>query len=128
MIRRLTFYRAVKLSTRSAQQTGRLRQCRDAVRVETAQTQLSASRVVVAVPPLLLSEIDFRPKPPEPLQRWHHNLSPGRVIKCFAVYERPFWRDDGYSGSAVGDKPPLHVAFDGTAPQGQKAILLGFIE
>ena len=100
----------------------------DSVRVETEQKQLSASRVVVAVPPILLSEIDFRPKPPEPLQRWHQNLSPGRVIKCFAVYERPFWRDDGYSGSAVGDKPPLHVAFDGTSPQGQKAILLGFIE
>src|SRR5215831_16687493 len=28
MIRRLTCYRAVKLSTRSAQKTGRLRQCR----------------------------------------------------------------------------------------------------
>src|SRR5215510_8269476 len=92
----------------------------DSVRVETEQTQLSASRVVVAVPPLLLSEIAFRPKPPEPLQRWHHNLSPGRVIKCFAVYERPFWRDEGYSGSAVGDKPPLHVAFDALHRKGTR--------
>ena len=25
----------------------------------------------------------------------------GSVIKCMAVYEEPFWRDDGLSGQAV---------------------------
>src|SRR5262249_57727318 len=98
------------------------------VRVEAGQKRLGASQVIMVIPPLLLHEIDFRPGLPDSLQRWHQNLPPGRVIKCFAVYERPFWREDGYSGSAIGDRPPLHVAFDGTSPQGPKAILLGFIE
>jgi len=98
------------------------------VRVDAGPKQLSASQVIVTIPPILRNEIDFRPGLPDSLQKWHKNLPPGRVIKCFAVYERPFWRDDGYSGSAVGDRPPLYAAFDGTPPKGSKAILLGFIE
>jgi len=98
------------------------------VRVEAGPKRLSASQVIIAIPPILRNEIDFRPGLPDSLLRWHQNLPPGRVIKCFAVYERPFWREDGYSGSAVGDRPPLYAAFDGTPPRGPKAILLGFIE
>ena len=36
----------------------------------------------------------------------------GSVIKCMAVYDEPFWRDDGLSGMATSDTGPVKVTFD----------------
>ena len=53
----------------------------------------------------------------------------GSVIKCQAVYDRPFWRDAGLSGEAVGDTAPVKVIFDGTPPgDGSPGVLTSFIE
>jgi NitT/TauT family transport system substrate-binding protein len=54
MIRRLTFYRAVKLSTRIAQKTGRLRQCRcfEVFGTEQVRTIRDLKGKTVAVPDL----------------------------------------------------------------------------
>jgi monoamine oxidase len=53
----------------------------------------------------------------------------GSVIKCHAVYDRPFWRDAGLSGEAAGDTAPVKVVFDGTPPQdGSPGVLVAFIE
>jgi monoamine oxidase len=52
----------------------------------------------------------------------------GAVIKCTAVYERPFWRDAGLSGLCVGDREPIHVTFDNSPPGGTPGVLLGFAE
>ncbi len=51
------------------------------------------------------------------------------VVKCQAVYDRPFWRDAGLSGEAVGDTSPVKVVFDGTPPgEGSPGVLVAFIE
>ena len=51
----------------------------------------------------------------------------GSVIKCMAVYEEPFWRDDGLSGQAVSLPGPAQVVFDNTPPNGSPG-LIGFLE
>ena len=33
----------------------------------------------------------------------------GTVIKCMAIYDEPFWRDDGLSGQATSDAGPVKV-------------------
>jgi monoamine oxidase len=50
------------------------------------------------------------------------------VIKCIAVYERPFWRDHGLTGQATSDVGPVRVTFDNSPPDGQPGALVGFLE
>jgi monoamine oxidase len=52
----------------------------------------------------------------------------GAVIKCEAVYDKPFWRDAGLTGQAVSDASPVRITFDNTPPDGSPGVLLGFIE
>lgn len=105
-----------------------IREERGHVAVHTSGETCHAREVIVAAPPVLVREIDFAPALPSDLAAWMEGTPPGRVIKCFAFYSRPFWRQEGLSGSAVGDQPPLHVIFDGTPPGAGHGILVGFIE
>ena|SRR5215469_2382283 len=52
----------------------------------------------------------------------------GSVIKCFAAYERPFWRAHGLNGTTWNDSPPTGGFFDVTPPEGTPGILGAFIE
>jgi monoamine oxidase len=52
----------------------------------------------------------------------------GAVIKCFAVYDEPFWRSAGLSGSAVSSQGPLTLTVDNSPPAGRPGILVGFLE
>ena len=52
----------------------------------------------------------------------------GAVIKHTAVYDKPFWRDEGLSGMVVSDTGPIHVVFDNSLPDGEHGILIGFSE
>lgn len=96
--------------------------------IESDAGTVRARQVIVATPPVLTREMDFAPGLPENLRSWMDGTPPGRVIKCFAFYDRPFWREAGLSGSAVGDQGPLKTIFDGTPPTADHAILCGFIE
>ncbi len=106
---------------RIEQQTGE-------VHVHTTSGRFSAQRVICAAPPALAAEIDYDPPLSGEKQTCLRNLEPGCAIKCFAVYDKPFWRDRGWSGSAVSDVSPIHVCFDVTPPNEQRGILMGFIE
>lgn len=98
------------------------------VRVETDRGTFRAPRVVVTVPPAIAAEIEFRPEMPSERFEWCRAMQPGRVIKGFAFYSSPFWRQRGLCGQAVSDQPPVHVAFDATPPSSPCGVLLGFIE
>lgn len=103
-------------------------QSADGVRVITQDRQVSARQVICTVPPALAVEIEFFPKMPSIRDAWCRAMQPGRVIKGFAFYSTPFWRQQSLSGQAVSDQPPVHVAFDATPPTTSHGILLGFIE
>ncbi|TVP57176.1 MAG: FAD-dependent oxidoreductase [Halomonadaceae bacterium] len=115
---------AIRLNTpvRAVEQDG------NGVSVHTDDGVFRGDRVISTLPPALTLEVDFRPGLPEARREWCAGMVPGRVIKCFAVYPKPFWREQGLSGSAAGDQGPLHVSFDGTPPDSTQGILLGFIE
>ena len=36
----------------------------------------------------------------------------GSVIKTYAIYPEPVWRQDGLNGQAVSDTGPVKVTFD----------------
>ena len=106
----------------------RIEQSADAVTVTADIVEVAARHVVVAVPPPLASRIDYSPALPAARDQLTQRLPMGSVIKCHAVYDEPFWRDDGLSGQATSDIGPVKVVFDNSPPSGSPGVLLAFLE
>lgn len=96
-------------------------------RADGAEETLVADQVIAAVPPRLLGQISFSPSiDPATAERWGKTptwMAPH--AKFFAVYDRPFWRDAGLSGTAQSLAGPLGEIHDATTASG-KAALFGF--
>ncbi|WP_438753028.1 flavin monoamine oxidase family protein [Pararhizobium sp. O133] len=60
-----------------------------------------ARQVIVAVPPVMASRIGHEPALPAPLAEALGAWRSGTVIKALVEYERPFWRDAGWSGMVM---------------------------
>ena len=105
----------------------RIEQNGDGVVVGSGALAISARRAIVAMPPALTTRISFRPglsARRDQLAQW---TASGSLTKCTAVYERPFWREDGWSGAAVSDAGPVETTFDNSPPEGETGVMLGFI-
>jgi len=106
----------------------RIAQSRRGLVVEADGVVVSAQRVIVAVPPALAARIEYSPALPANRDQLMQRYPMGSVIKVNVVYPRPFWRDAGLTGSALGDLDPIQVTFDNTPPDGSPGVLMGFIE
>jgi monoamine oxidase len=107
----------------------RIEQSRSGVRVfSDAGLVASGKRVIVAMAPSLAGRIEYRPALPALRDQLTQRVPNGSVIKCEAVYDKPFWRDAGLTGQAVSDASPVRITFDNTPPDGSPGVLLGFIE
>ncbi len=87
-----------------------------------------AAQVVLAVPPRLIAKIEITPALPPSM---HAQLAsvPGWMAgqaKALAIYDRPFWRTAGLSGSASSQIGPLVEIHDASLPGGDEAALFGF--
>ena len=91
-------------------------------------TSVHAKRVIVAIPPTLAGRISYDPPLPGRRDQLTQRMPQGTVIKTMAVYDRPFWREDGLSGQAVSETGPARVVFDNSPPDGEPGVLLGFLE
>jgi monoamine oxidase len=103
-------------------------QSRSGVRVTTDQLSINAKHVIVTGPPSLTALIRYEPDLPFMRAQLTQRYPQGTVIKVEAVYDRPFWRDQGLTGQAVSLTGPVKVTFDNSPPDGTPGILLGFIE
>lgn len=99
------------------------------VRVTTqAGEVIEGDRVIVTLPPTLAGRLEYGPDLPSWRDQLTQRLPAGSVIKLFAVYDEPFWRDDGLNGQAASDMGPVKVMFDASPPGGRPGVLLGFME
>ena len=89
---------------------------------------VNARRAIVAVPPTLAGRITYDEPLPALRDQLTQRLPQGSAIKVQAVYDRPFWRDNGLSGQVISDQGPVKVTFDNTPPSGKPGILVGFLE
>lgn len=87
-----------------------------------------AQQVIVAVPPTLAGRLRYDPLLPAWRDQLTQKMPAGTVIKTFAAYPTPFWRDVGLNGQAVSDRGPVKVTFDVSPPNAEVGLLLGFIE
>jgi monoamine oxidase len=87
-----------------------------------------AQRAIVAVPPTIAGRIDYDPPLPALRDQLTQRMPQGSVIKTMAIYDVPFWRQEGLSGQATSDVGPARVTFDNSPPDGSPGVLLGFLE
>ncbi|CEA07573.1 Putrescine oxidase [Arthrobacter saudimassiliensis] len=97
------------------------------VTVWSDRLTVTARDVVVAVPPNLYSRISFEPPLPRLQHQMHQHQSLGLVIKVHAVYETPFWREAGLSGTGFGAGELVQEVYDNTNHGDSRGTLVGFV-
>jgi monoamine oxidase len=106
----------------------RIRQSSRRVKVESDRVTVYAKRAIVAIPPALADQVDFRPALPGPRAQLLQRFPMGSVLKCQAIYDKPFWRDDNLTGFAISDRGPCKLTFDNSPVDGKPGVLIGFVE
>jgi monoamine oxidase len=121
--------RAVELGdvVRLGQAVERITQDAGSVRVESRELTVVADRAIVAAPPALTTRIAFEPRLPGARNQLAQRMPLGTLTKCLALYESPFWRDDGLTGEAVTDAGPATLTFDSSPEDGSAGVLTGFV-
>lgn len=80
-----------------------------------------ARRLVLAVPPVLARAIAVDLAPPA--RALAEATRTGPVVKCFAAYDRAFWRDDGSSGEIYQARGTVRATVELITPGGIPALL-----
>jgi putrescine oxidase len=104
-----------------------IRWTEDSVTVATDGNQLQALHAVVAIPPNLTGGIHFDPALPPWRLRAEQGISQGSVIKVLAVYDHPFWREDGLSGEGFAPYRFVREVYDNSPPGGEPGVLVSFL-
>lgn len=87
-----------------------------------------ARRVIVALPPHLAGRIHYYPPVPVARDCLTARYPVGHVIKAQAVYDRPFWRDQGKNGYAFIPVPQtITLIVDNSTPESERGVLAGFV-
>ncbi|KAA1417170.1 NAD(P)/FAD-dependent oxidoreductase [Nocardioides humilatus] len=95
--------------------------------VHTDRGAVRAKRVIVACPPPLVLDIEWHPQLPTKRRKLLEAMPMGHLMKCDAVYETPFWREDGLTGSGLANAGATRAVFDNTPANGGPGVLLAFV-
>lgn len=101
----------------------------DRVLATAGSGRVTAQHVVLAVPPALsVDRIGFTPPLPQHVQSLAASTAVwmGSVVKAVAVYDRPFWRDQGLAGAAISHLGPFRELHDHSGRDGRPAAVFGF--
>ncbi|MFV8380651.1 flavin monoamine oxidase family protein [Corynebacterium hindlerae] len=82
--------------------------------VKSDDLEVHAKFVILAVPPNLYSRINYFPPLPRDQHVAHQHISMGLVIKVHAVYDTPFWREEGLSGTGFAGGRLVQEVYDNT--------------
>ena len=100
----------------------------DGVTVEAAGGRVRARQAVVALPPTLAGRIDYAPPLPARRDQLVQHMPQGSVVKFHVIYDTPWWRAEGLSGTVLCPGEPIGVTFDCTPPSGSPGLISGFFE
>jgi len=100
----------------------------DSVTVHHDGGTVTASRVIVAIPPVLAGRVRYSPPMPGVRDQLTQRSFMGSIIKVHVVYDRPFWREDGLSGHVTTDTGYVQVTFDQSHPERAEGMIVGFID
>jgi monoamine oxidase len=116
----------IKLSTKVTAVT----ESENELQVETSNGEiLKASKVILCLPPQLVSQIIFKPALPENIssilptvQTWMAGS-----IKFVLEYKKPFWRENGYSGMLYSHSGIVPEMYDHSNYEEDKFGFTGFL-
>ncbi len=80
--------------------------------------QITSNKVVIALPPrIAMSSIEFKPSLPEPRINELNSYATWMAghAKLLAIYESPFWLEQGLSGDAVSQLGPIREIHDASS-------------
>jgi monoamine oxidase len=106
----------------------RIIQRKGGVDVYSSKGRFTARQVIVTGPPSLTAYIEYHPALPAQRAQLLQRFPQGNAIKCEAIYDKPFWREQGLAGQITSDAEPVRVTFDNSPPDGSPGVMLGFIE
>ena len=99
----------------------------EGVEIAAGSQRVRARRTIVAVPPNLTASIRFRPALPAWRLRMEQALSQGAITKVLAVYDQPFWRDEGLSGQGFAPYELVRELYDNSPPSASVGVLTTFL-
>nr|WP_298997551.1 FAD-dependent oxidoreductase [uncultured Allomuricauda sp.] len=101
----------------------------DHISLKTNQTEYSTEKVIMTIPPKLVSTLDFSPELPEKLiqimtstHTWMSN-----AIKVGILFNTPFWRANDFSGTIIGQVGPVIELYDHCDYHEKVFGLMGFV-
>jgi monoamine oxidase len=105
----------------------RIEQVKGGVKVVSDKTIVNARRVIVAVPPTVAGNIDYRPGLGQQRDEFTRRVPQGTLMKVAAVYPKPFWRDKGFTGQGLAPDGFVTATFDDSPPEGDPGVVFGFV-
>jgi len=103
-----------------------IQQDEEMVTVSGNDFSYTATQCIVAVPPIVSTQISFTPSIPTAQWQLMNASFMGTVVKCYAVYPSPFWRKQFKNGLVAAPDELTSVVFDNSPFNGSKGILMGF--
>jgi monoamine oxidase len=88
--------------------------------------RVEARNAIVAMSPALASRISFAPALPATKASALAGMPNGDVVKSVAIYEDPFWRREGLSGTALSARNATSWIYDNCWEDGRHGLLVGF--
>lgn len=88
-----------------------------------------SERVILALPPRLASGLSFEPALAKPFCSALQQIPSWMAghAKFIAFFDAPFWRAEGFSGSAISQRGPLMEIHDASPNGGGPYALFGFV-
>jgi monoamine oxidase len=105
----------------------RLTQDTSGVTAETPRGSVRGRLAVVAAPPAVAGRIVYEPALPAARDQLLQRVPMGATVKHIVTYERPFWRERGFSGEAVSTTGPLSTVFDNCSHDNAQPALVAFV-
>ncbi|MFC7446898.1 flavin monoamine oxidase family protein [Rhodococcus daqingensis] len=98
------------------------------VTVRSEGMAVRARRAIVAVPLAIASQIHYEPMLPVDRSFLHQRMPSGAILKIAAVYEEPFWREDGLSGQSAAPGSPATITIDAGTDAATPGVLCVIVE
>jgi monoamine oxidase len=105
----------------------RITQINGGVQVTSDRFTVTGKQVIVAIPPALAGRIIYEPILPFQRDQLTQRIGQGALTKVTAVYDKPFWRDKGLTGTAVSLDGFVNATFDDSPPSGNPGVVFGFV-
>jgi monoamine oxidase len=111
-----------------SQPVRRIDQDDDGVTVHADEQAVRASRVIVAVPIAIASQIRYEPMLPTDRSFLHQRMPSGAIYKINVVYDEPFWRNDGLSGQSAAPGSAATITIDACTDAPRPGVLCVIVE